>query len=369
MVIAEQNRPVSRLDWADIAKGIGIILVVMMHSTLGVQRVADATGFLDPLVAFAQPFRMPAFFLIAGFFFAPALRRSWREVIDRRVLNLVHVLLVWTLILFVAKGGVLALSSGREAALAFALAFIEPNGALWFLHALALFALVARATARLPAWLLISVAAALNLAQLNTGWTLVDEFAARFIFFIAGARLSAGIAAFAASAGAARQEAALFVTIAALANLVAVFPFLFGMTGAAVAQQPITGLLLGATGSLALVALAALIERSVAGRGLAALGRATLAIYVAFTLPMVLARALLMSKALALDVGLVSMLVTIAAIAGALAMASTARRCGAGFLYEKPRWLRLDGVRPQMKLAMPESGLREMSGTRAPSAG
>ena len=53
-----------RVDWVDYAKGICIVMVVMMHSVLGVEKAAGDTGFMHALVMFAQPFRMLDFFLI-----------------------------------------------------------------------------------------------------------------------------------------------------------------------------------------------------------------------------------------------------------------------------------------------------------------
>ena len=35
-----------RVDWVDVAKGICIIMVVMMHSTLGVEKAAGAPGWM-----------------------------------------------------------------------------------------------------------------------------------------------------------------------------------------------------------------------------------------------------------------------------------------------------------------------------------
>ena len=35
-----------RVDWVDVAKGICIVMVVMMHSTLGVEKAAGATGWM-----------------------------------------------------------------------------------------------------------------------------------------------------------------------------------------------------------------------------------------------------------------------------------------------------------------------------------
>ena len=58
----------ARVDWVDYSKGICIVMVVMMHSVLGVELAAGETGFMHVAVAFAKPFRMPDFFLISGLF-------------------------------------------------------------------------------------------------------------------------------------------------------------------------------------------------------------------------------------------------------------------------------------------------------------
>ena len=57
-----------RVPWVDTAKGLCIILVVMMHATLGVGEAMGGEGFMHQIVAFARPFRMPDFFLVSGLF-------------------------------------------------------------------------------------------------------------------------------------------------------------------------------------------------------------------------------------------------------------------------------------------------------------
>src|SRR5258708_12206844 len=66
-----------RIDWVDYAKGICIVMVVMMHSVLGVELAAGQAGFMHVLVAFAKPFRMPDFFLISGLFLSVVIARAW----------------------------------------------------------------------------------------------------------------------------------------------------------------------------------------------------------------------------------------------------------------------------------------------------
>jgi uncharacterized membrane protein YcfT len=76
-----------RVDWADYAKGFCIIMVVMMHSTLGVEEAAGREGFMHALVAFAKPFRMPDFFMISGLFLSRVIDRDWRTYLDRKVVG------------------------------------------------------------------------------------------------------------------------------------------------------------------------------------------------------------------------------------------------------------------------------------------
>ena len=82
-----QGAALTRIDWVDYAKGFCIIMVVMMHSTLGVGEAVGREGFMHVLVAFAKPFRMPDFFLISGLFLSRVIDRDWRTYLDRKVVH------------------------------------------------------------------------------------------------------------------------------------------------------------------------------------------------------------------------------------------------------------------------------------------
>src|SRR5262249_50270474 len=97
-----------RVDWADYAKGICIIMVVVMHSTLGVEEVAGREGFMHALVAFAKPFRMPDFFMISGLFLSRVIARDWRTYLDRKVVHFAYFYVLWVTIQFAAKAPVFA---------------------------------------------------------------------------------------------------------------------------------------------------------------------------------------------------------------------------------------------------------------------
>ena len=80
----------ARTAWVDCAKGLCIIMVVMMHSTLGVEAAAGTEGWMHSVVAFARPFRMPDFFLIAGLFLARVIDRDWRTYLDKKLVHFLY---------------------------------------------------------------------------------------------------------------------------------------------------------------------------------------------------------------------------------------------------------------------------------------
>src|SRR6476646_4481051 len=124
----------ARVDWVDYAKGFCIVMVVMMHSTLGVEAAAGNTSWMHHVVAFAKPFRMPDFFLISGLFLARVIDRDWKTYLDRKVVHFVYFYLLWMTIQFAVKAPGLVAEHGATATLQlYALSFVEPFGTLWFI--------------------------------------------------------------------------------------------------------------------------------------------------------------------------------------------------------------------------------------------
>src|SRR3981081_4472691 len=213
-----------RVGWVDYAKGFCIIFVVMMHSTLGVGNTLGQEGWLHSVVAFAKPFRMPDFFLISGLFLARVIERDWRTYLDRKVVHFVYFYLLWTAIQFGVKSPLFVQEHGALGTLwLYAQSFVEPFGTLWFIYLLPIFFVVTKlAHGLLPAWVIWLAAAALEIAPIATGWTVIDEFADRFVYFYAGYPLAPPIFALAAQAQAkpARAIAAIILWSAINATLV-----------------------------------------------------------------------------------------------------------------------------------------------------
>src|SRR5476649_2128485 len=149
---APSARPApGRVDWVDYAKGICIVMVVMMHSVLGVEAAAGQTGFMHVMVAFAKPFRMPDFFLISGLFLSVVIDRDWRTYLDRKVVHFAYFYLLWMTIQFVFKAPSLVAQNGvHDVIRLYFVSLIEPFGTLWFIYLLPIFFVFVKATQRVP---------------------------------------------------------------------------------------------------------------------------------------------------------------------------------------------------------------------------
>ena len=334
MDVARSNR----VGWVDTAKGICIIMVVMMHSTLGVGLAAGHEGWMHYAVAFARPFRMPDFFLISGLFLARVIDRDWRDYLDRKVMHFAYFYVLWVTIQFAFKTPMFVAEQGWHATgLSYLEAFIEPFGTLWFIYLLPIFFVVIKLTRRIPWPAIWIVGAALEMSHIDTGWTVIDEFAHRFIYIYSGYLFAAHIFKF--TAGVQRNTAPALIGLAAWALING------GLVMAGIADLPLISLALGFAGACAVVAIAALIAHSKRLGALRYCGQNSIVIYLAFFLPMAVTRIALLKTGVIADIGTISVLVTTAGVIGALCWYWAARGTPFRFLFERPAWARLGPAR------------------------
>ncbi len=304
-----------RVDWVDYAKGICIVMVVMMHSVLGVELASGQSGFMHVLVAFAKPFRMPDFFLISGLFLS--------------VVNFAYFYVLWVTIQFGFKAPAFAAESGwSHVGLLYLESFIEPFGTLWFIYLLPVFFVVTKLTRNIPSLAIWVVAAALEMAHVATGWTVIDEFCARFVYFYSGylfAETVFGLSDYA------RARPAL--ALAALALWAVVNS---GLVALGYSEWPLISLILGLAGACAIVTMGTLLARMQWLNFLRFCGEHSIVIYLAFFLPMASTRTLLLRSGVIHDIGAISLIVTVVGIAGALLIWRVALAVKANFLFERP---------------------------------
>jgi uncharacterized membrane protein YcfT len=318
-----------RIDWVDYAKGICIVMVVMMHSVLGVEAAAGQTGFMHLVVMFAKPFRMPDFFLISGLFLSVVIDRDWRTYLDRKVVHFAYFYVLWVTIQFGFKAPSFAAeSSWHHVGYLYLESFIEPFGTLWFIYLLPIFFVVTKLSRRVPPPTIWLVAAALEMTHVATGWTAIDEFCARFVYFYSGYWFAAYVFALSDRARARPALAIAGLALWALVN--------GGMVASGFSEWPLVSLALGLAGASAIIVIGTLLARAHWLTFLRFCGEHSIVIYLAFFLPMAASRTILLKAGLIHDIGLVSLIVTIVGVIGAVLIWWACRNTRANFLFERP---------------------------------
>ena len=141
-----------RLAWPDVARGVSILGVVLLHVRLAVPEgehtlAAQANELIDPL-------RLPLFFIISGFFSQKVLNFRFGELFRKRLWFLLIPYLVWSIVEL------------RMSTWDFHYAFDTPlatwpeslrtvmlgHSMGWFLHSLVLYNIFLWAVRKLPPW-------------------------------------------------------------------------------------------------------------------------------------------------------------------------------------------------------------------------
>lgn len=331
-----KDDPNKRVAWVDIAKGICIILVVMMHSTLGVEKAAGTESGLHGFIDWAQPFRMPDFFFISGLFLAARINRPWRSYLDTKVVHFAYFYALWLTIHLGLRAGGLINDHGLAGAAGFyLLSYIAPFGTLWFIYMLAVFFVAAKLLEPFPKWLVCLAATTLYLAMPQTGWLVADEFAARFVFFYAGYWLAPAVFQFADRiAGGKTMPIVLALGVWALGNALAVSD--------GTAALPGFNLLFSAAGVAAVITISVLLANTPPGKVIEYCGANSIAIYLAFSVFMAATRVVLMKLPLALPLEVIAIACTLAGVCGALLAERLTRNSPLSFLFTRPDAFKLN---------------------------
>jgi uncharacterized membrane protein YcfT len=332
-----------RIDWVDYGKGICIILVVMMHSTLGVEKAIGQTGMLSQFIEWARPFRMPDFFLISGLFLTRRINTPWRSYLDTKVLHFAYFYVLWMTIQFGFKGPGIVAAEGVGAAVSqYALGFIDPFGTLWFIYLLAIFFVVAKAARHVPPLMIFILAAAMEILPIHTGWLVIDEFAARYVYFFAGYWLAPKV--FRATEHLWTRN--IYVVLALL-YLWSTGHSMVMIAGAS--TLPGLGLVLGFAGCAAVITTAVVLARSGLVEWLRYLGANSIVVYLAFFLFMASTRSAGLKLMPNINVDVLAGLCTFAGIVGPILWFRAVRKTPLSLVFKRPHWAKLKALESDTK--------------------
>ncbi len=172
-------RPTSgRLDWADIAKGVSIILLVFWHTN----QFHPALGFL----------RMPLFFFVSGLFAYQVISRTEiRDFLKNKIGGMIYLYVLWALIYIALTRSVPTQFENPVGDIKLWMKiFWNPPLTLWFIYALAISLLIARLLFRMPFWIVFAasvvVYAICGLRADGTPPPLLERIGLLFPFFWMG---------------------------------------------------------------------------------------------------------------------------------------------------------------------------------------
>ena len=346
----------TRMGWVDVVKGMSIFLVVMMHSTLGVQNITGEMSWMGQIVEFARPFRIPCFMLVSGLFLHRSINSEWRGYFDRKILHFAYFYLLWVAIqVFLKTPNWMAEGQSLTDVLTlYLMTYVQPFGTLWFIYMLPVFYIVTRWLRNIDWKWVLGAALVLQFMPIHTGSILIDEFASRYVYFFIGYQfyqrffdwgeyctrnsplvIFALLGWFVANAWLtqiAPPQSAINLINTSPAGPIAKF-----------SDLPLVSFVLAIAGSLALIALGAMAIQVKRLGFLRWVGQRSIVVYLAFFLPMAITRVLLLKFAGdTLSTGTIAALVTMAAAIGPLIFYWLVKKTGLGmFLFERPQFARL----------------------------
>ena len=205
-----------RLAWPDVMRAACVCLVVVFHvelwvvETTGLPVVGDTSRWWDLAHGIMDRFLMPGLFLLSGMLVSRGLLTSGRTRIDttsvRRAISSYYLYVVWLAVYWAVFAAAVAV---RPSTSAYPHAFtsatdavqqlVAPATSLWYLFALACYALVMIVIVRLHVPALVVILAAGALAVLIRGWDVwaAERIGFNFVFFVVGVYLAPHAAAFA----------------------------------------------------------------------------------------------------------------------------------------------------------------------------
>lgn len=329
---------VHRFDWVDIAKGICIVAVVGLYARNELERALGHAGWLDPWSTFAQPFRMPDFFLLSGLFLSAVINRPWLSYVDTKVVHYGYFLVLWVVILATYDVFFLGTLEPSGAGLVPLLKFyvwklIYPDHMLWFLQILPAFFVVTRLLRKVPPALLWTAAALALVGHIKTGFAPADNFLAYYAFFLAGHYGAPWLFALADRAAAHRAVTLVLFVVWCFVNQ-------WGVSSGAT-SMPGGSLLFGFLGIAAIISLSSLLSPLRALGWLRYAGSHSIVIYLGFFIPLTLFLRVVATRQIAIDPNLLATLAVVVGGVAPLLLHGLVKGTVLRFLFVRPAWAHL----------------------------
>jgi fucose 4-O-acetylase-like acetyltransferase len=172
--VTNMNAAPSRTAWVDVAKGLGIILVVVGHGIGGLQASGAASphGGMAHAYNLIYTFHMPLFFFISGLFVVRRINSGPASFATHSTTRLARSYLIWLPIqmMAISSAGNLANKALNPGLIDYVSILWTPGGHFWYIYALAILNLFSAA-------LLPNFGSLVLLGLTLSAFSLVERFA------------------------------------------------------------------------------------------------------------------------------------------------------------------------------------------------
>ena len=321
-----------RIEWVDMAKGIGIVLVVFGHSLGGMvdSGMMNGAGWSAVSEHYIYIFHMPLFFFLAGLFVARSAHRTLREYLLNKASVIVYPYILWSLL----EGATQVLASRFTNNHFYIIDLIkiiyQPIDQYWFLYVIflmymAYWFLYHRGISNNTILLFAIMLCTLQAFKLNIAtWDVFSSFSTFLIYFALGAK-AAEISFFS------KLRMLSWISLAALTVLG--YVLIAAAVAVNLSDLPLLHTAFAMAGTIATITLAMLLSSSSASSSARILGIYSLEIYVAHTIFAAGAQ-ILMHKALGYSGPLLHVIVgTAAGICFPILLAKWGPKVGLPYLF------------------------------------
>ncbi|WP_241737659.1 acyltransferase family protein [Neptunicella marina] len=180
-----------RADWLDVAKGAGICLVVVYHTTEGtLNSFAHAGDWVVGLANYFRVWLMPMFFMVSGMLVRRTILFGSPEKLYAKALDWVYLYVVWSLIIYLTRLLSNSFTNTHMAADEILYILWDPVPTIWFIYCLLLSFVLTALLRHCAAALMVGVALLINMLNgMWYGWfegSIFERLAWIYVFYAFG---------------------------------------------------------------------------------------------------------------------------------------------------------------------------------------
>lgn len=147
----------NRINWIDNLRGMSILAVILLHSTIAVNGDAGHFSALtETLNQLLAPVRLGLMFFVSGLFVDAGLKKGFSPFLNNKVKSILYPFAIWTVIYGGLKIAFSSLANTPQSPLNIIVMHLSGGGDItWFLHSLFMFFIVIVVVRHLPVWVVL----------------------------------------------------------------------------------------------------------------------------------------------------------------------------------------------------------------------